>query len=401
MRGIGPTPFTSSREGRLSWFFDRRIRWSRIDWPILIVAGLLLATGMAFLHAMSRADELFSRDDVLFAGHLKKVAVSLPVLFSAFFVRPRFLQRHAGLLYGACIALLALVPIVGTVRNNARRWIQLPMGFDLQPSELAKLGLIVFLAHLLYRRRMRSFEDWLAPCAAALLPMAMVIAQPDLGTAMAIVPVALGMFYLAGARGRVIALLVGAFLALGFAAWRLELVEDYQAKRIETWADTWSAEDLIAEKKRGAFHAYYARVAIGNGGWRGQGLGRGIANRTGHLPERDADSIFAVVAEEGGLLGAGALIALYLMLVCLLFASAAAIRERFARLAVGGVGLFFASQFFINASVNLGLLPMTGLTLPLLSAGGSSMLTSFAALGMALGLSARHEPTLDEDAFRF
>ncbi len=401
MRGLSPTPLAGRGSHPLSSVFDLRVRWSRIDWPIPILAGLLLATGIVFLGAMSDTNDLFARDDVSLPGHLKKVVVSIPVLFLAFVLRPRFLRRHAVGIYGACLVLLALVPIIGDVRNNARRWIQLPMGFDLQPSELAKLGLILLLAHLLYRRRMRTAEEWFAPSVAALVPMAMVVAQPDLGTAMTIVPVTLGMFYLAGARGSTIAILCVLIAALGWATWRFELVQDYQLKRIQTWAQTFDAEDLIDQKKRGAFHAYHARVAIGNGGLRGRGLGMGVANRAANLPERDADSIFAVVAEEGGWVFATAVIAFYLLLVLLLLAAAASIRERFARLAVAGIALYFAAHFTINIAVNVGLLPMTGLTLPLLSTGGSSMLTCFAALGIALGLSARHEATLDEDAFRF
>lgn len=397
MRGLSPSPAPDRRSGA----FDSRLRWARVDWPILLVAGMLLGIGLLFQSAMAGADDLFARGDVSFAGHVKKVAVSLPVLALAFFLRPRFVRRNAGLGYALCLLLLALVPLVGDVRNNARRWIQLPLGFDLQPSELAKLGVILFLARLLYRRRMRTPEEWGAPCVAVLVPMALVIAQPDLGTAMTLVPVALGMFYLAGARLRAVLLVVLAALLVGFATWRFELVKEYQLKRVDTWLETWEPEALVLQRKRGAFHAYHQRVAVGNGGLRGLGLGQGIANRAGHLPERECDSIFAVVAEEGGLLGASATLALYLLLVLLILVAAGSIRERFARLAVGGIALYFAAHFTINAGVNVGLLPMTGLTLPLISQGGSSMLASFAALGLAVGLAARHEPSLDEDAFRF
>jgi rod shape determining protein RodA len=402
MRTFSPTPLArrGSGGGRI---LDGRIHWDRVEWPILLVAAVLLGTGMLFIHAMAEADTLFLRDDISdisWRGHLRKVLVSLPVLVVAFFVRPRFLRRYAWLVYLASIVLLALVPLIGDVRNNARRWIQLPLGFDLQPSEIAKLGLIVLLGSLLYRRRLRETEEWFAPAFFALLPMGMVAAQPDLGTAMTIVPVTLGMFYLAGARARVLLGLCAVIGLVGWGVWRYELVQDYQLKRIDTWVETWEPAALIEGKKRGAFHAYHSRVAIGNGGWRGQGLGHGIANQAGHLPERESDSIFSVVAEEGGFFGATALVVVYVLFVCLILASAGAIRERFARLVVGGLGLYFAAHFFVHVSVNLGLLPMTGLTLPLLSTGGSSMLASFAALGLVLGLGARHEPSLDVDAFR-
>ena len=186
----------------------------------------------------------------------------------------------------------------------------------------------------------------------------------------------------------------------GVCAWQFQWVEGYQRKRIDVWADCFGHERLREEKNGPAFHAYQARLVIGNGRWLGTGLGQGVANRAGHLPERESDSIFAVIAEEGGFAGATGLIGLYLGLSSLLLVAAGRTRERFSRMLVGGVGLYFAAHFFINAGVNLGLLPMTGLTLPLISTGGSSLLASFLALGLALGVSARREPSLDRDAFR-
>ena len=183
-------------------------------------------------------------------------------------------------------------------------------------------------------------------------------------------------------------------------AFRFELVRDYQLQRVDTWLETLAAEDLIAKKNGPAFHTYHARVAIGNGALWGTGVGHGVANEAGHLPERDSDSIFAVIAEELGFAGTSLVVLAYTALIAALLARASTIRERFARLVVGGIGLYFAAHVAINTGVNLGLVPMTGLTLPLISAGGSSLLASMALLGLALSLSARAEPTLDSDSFR-
>jgi cell division protein FtsW (lipid II flippase) len=215
-----------------------------------------------------------------------------------------------------------------------------------------------------------------------------------------VAPILLGMAWLAGARAEHLAAIVLSAATLGFLAYELEWVHGYQQKRVEVWAAGFDNERLIEGKNGAGFHAYQARVAIGNGGLFGTGLGRGVANEAGHLPERDCDSIFAVLAEEGGFTGALLFVLAYAGLGAGLLAAAARVRERFARLVVGGVALYFLSHFFINTGVNVGLLPMTGLTLPLVSTGGSSLLASLLALGLALGLSARHEPTLDSDAFR-
>jgi len=379
---------------------DVTIPWSKTDWSLVFLALALISTSLAFVFEMSASDEQYGRQDIVFASHLKKYVVAAPFLVLGYFVRPRWLRRNAWLVYGVAMLLLVLVPIIGSERNNARRWIQLPMGFDLQPSELAKIGLVLVLARSLYRNRLETVGDWFVPGLLAAVPVLLVAAQPDLGTALTIVPVTLGLFWLAGAKGETLATLVVAGVALGGLAWQFEWVQGYQLKRIDVWARSYDADALIAEKNGPAFHAYMSRTSIGNGGLFGTGMGEGVANEAAHLPERESDSIFAVIAEEGGFVGAAALVGAYLAFASLLLVAAGRTRERFSRLVVGGVGLFFASHFFINVGVNLGLLPMTGLTLPLISTGGSSLMASFLALGLALGLSARREPSLDLDAFR-
>lgn len=380
--------------------FAARVPWTRIDWPVLLIALGMVLTGLVFIQTMSESDLDYGREDVSFHAHVKKLVVALPLFFVGFFLRPRWLRRNAWVIYGGCMLLLVLVPVIGEERNSARRWIAMPLGFDLQPSELAKLGLILALGRALYRSRLRSFDEWLLPGLLALLPMALVAAQPDLGTALTVVPISLGMAWLAGASGRALSGLVVVGVLLGGLAFQLEWIEGYQRKRIETWAATYEYEALVDNKNGPAFHAYQARVAIGDGGAFGTGLGQGVANQAAHLPERESDSIFAVIAEEGGFVGATTLVFFYLLMSALLLQAAGRVRERFSRLVVGGVGLYFAAHFLINTGVNLGLLPMTGLTLPLISTGGSSLLASFLALGVALGLVARPERSLDADAFR-
>ena len=394
MNRRGKNPFSPARA--LSF---RHLRWSEVDWHILLIAFVLLGFGLLFLEAMEGSLSSQTKESIDFAGHLEKVALTAPLVLVGMLLRPGWLHRNAPWIYVGSLVLLALVPFVGEERNNARRWIQLPM-FDLQPSELAKLGVILILARVLHRNRLQHFEDWWKPAFCALLPICMVVLQPDLGTALTIVPVTLGMMYLAGARGRSLVGLCACVVLLGYTAVRAEWVQEYQLKRVDTWLGSYEAEALIDQKNRLGFHVYHARTAIGNGGWAGRGLGEGIANETGYLPERDSDSIFAVISEEAGFLGAASLLFLYTMFVILLMNSAAGLRDRFARLVVGGVALYFAAHLFINVSVNLGLLPMTGLTLPLFSTGGSSLLATFLALGIALGLASHHEPNLDRDTFR-
>jgi rod shape determining protein RodA len=375
-----------------------RPRWAQIDWSVLLVASGLLFVGILFQAAI--AASVAEVEPVSFSGHLKKLAVALPALLACVLVRPRWLRSHAYLVYGLSVVLLLSVPFIGDMRNGARRWIELPMlGFDLQPSELAKIALVLALARAFYRNRLKRAADWFLPAALALVPMALVVKQPDLGTALSITPITLGMAYLAGARGKTIAgLVLAVALVLGLA-WHFDGIKSYQKERVDTWIQAFDTDALIADRKGASFHAYLAQVSIGSGSWRGLGLGKGIANETGWLPERESDSIFAVIAEEKGFLGAIGLLLLYLVLIGLILLRAGRIRERFSRLVVGGVALLFASHVFLHCGVMTGLLPLTGLTLPLISTGGSALLASFAALGLALGFGTHHEPALDSDSF--
>ena len=136
-----------------------RARWAQVDWHVLLIAVILLAIGLIFVRAMAEMDELKLRSGVVWSSHLKKVAVSLPFLLLGIVMRPRWLRNNSYALYVAAVVLLLLVPFIGEYRNNARRWIALPFGFDLQPSELAKLGLILALARALYRNRLERLIE--------------------------------------------------------------------------------------------------------------------------------------------------------------------------------------------------------------------------------------------------
>ena len=145
--------------------------------------------------------------------------------------------------------------------------------------------------------------------------MGMIMKQPDLGTSLTIVPVTLGMFYLAGARMRVIMGLCLLVAGLGFVSWQAGLVKDYQLRRIDTWSRAFDPDVLISERNAAGFHTYQARVTIGNGGMDGSGIGKGVANRAGHLPAKESDSIWSVVAEELGLVNSSAVLIAYALFV--------------------------------------------------------------------------------------
>jgi len=378
----------------------KEVRWFELDWHVAFLALLLALLGHLTVHSIADADELHQRVGVSWASHSQKTLVALPFLLLAMAVRPRWLRRHALWVWGLAVALLLAVFVVGEERNGAQRWIQLPLGWDLQPSELAKVALVIALAAALAANKLRTLRDWLRALPVALVPILLVARQPDLGTAMTMVPVTLALLWVAGASWKVYAVGFLGVPLLSLAAYHTGfLLHDYQLQRVRTWTDSWGTQELLAAKNGAAFHVYHARVAIGNGGWTGTGSGEGVANQMAYLPERDCDSIFAVVAEEWGFVGALLVLAIYALFVLSLLKSASGLRDRFSKLAVTGVAVYFAAHLVVNVGVNLGLVPLTGLTLPFFSTGGSSQLATFAMLGLALGLTAHKEPVLDGDSF--
>ncbi|MGH7151702.1 MAG: FtsW/RodA/SpoVE family cell cycle protein [Planctomycetota bacterium] len=367
-----------------------RIR--RVDRRILALAAGVSTFGLIFV-----ASATANGADGSLQGHALRLGVA--VLFGALcFLSPsRSLKRHAYLFYGVALLGLLAVLFVGRATNNARRWIDLPGGFKLQPSEFAKLGLLLALAKLAcVRRRLETLEGLVVPVALALLPAGLVAVEPDLGTAIVFAPLLLGILYAGGARRSHLALL----LALGLLAVPVGgrfAMRGYQRERIDAW---WGQGRPSAEQKRGAgYHLFHSKVAVGAGGIAGQGIGAGTENRLDLLPERANDFVFAVVAEESGFLGGAALIGLYGALVLLLFGAATALREPFDRLLVTGVACLFGTHLFVNVGVAIGAVPTTGLTLPFVSYGGSSTVAAAGALGLALNALARREPELSEDAF--
>ncbi|MDP6369288.1 MAG: FtsW/RodA/SpoVE family cell cycle protein, partial [Planctomycetota bacterium] len=222
-------------------FSPRRLRWGEVAWHTLLVALVLVSVGLIFIHAMAGSEAALRLSDVSFQSHLRKLLISVPMVLVGLLVDPRWLKRNAPLIYGLTICLLLLVPLIGEERNSARRWIDLGL-LDLQPSEIAKLGLIVVLARVLARNRLRNLRSYLVPSICVALPVCLVFLQPDLGTALAILPVAAGLFHVAGASGRVMGRLAFIALAIFVAAWQFQWVEDYQLRRIDTWVASQDAE---------------------------------------------------------------------------------------------------------------------------------------------------------------
>lgn len=284
----------------------------------------------------------------------------------------------------------------GAGGDAARRWIHLPGGFTLQPSEFLKVALVLLLArHFAERSRPRGLRDLLRPAAIALVPTALILVEPDLGTALSIAPIFLAMAWLAGTPRRAMAALLLAPAALAPLAW--PFIQDYQKERVLTW---WNQEHLTATQKAAeGYHLWHAKIAVGTGGVHGLGWGRGPENRLDLLPERHNDFVFPVLAEEGGLVASAVFLAVYSALGFVALGWAARRRDPFTRLLLAGAGVYFLTHLVLNVGVTTGLWPTTGLPIPLVSQGGSSMLAAGLMLGLAWAAARSRPPSFSDRDF--
>ncbi len=296
-----------------------------------------------------------------------------------------------------------------TPRNGAYRWIHLP-GFDLQPSELMKIAFVVALAwYLRYRKNYRKFDGLLVPVLAASVPMALILLEPDLGTALLLVPVLFGMLFMAGARIRHLAVLMLAGIIVAPFVWGhlaayqrlrvtalllqndalrrdvIERPEEYTGFATRRQALEWAAGS--------GYQLVQSKNAIGSGGALGHGWGQGIYVENNLLPDRHNDFIFAIVTHQWGTLGGAVIMLCYAVIAVSGLRIASSTSEPFARLLAVGVVALMICQALISMAMTMGLLPITGMTLPFVSNGGSSLLYNFASVALLVSV-AQHRPYL-------
>lgn len=338
-------------------------RWRRID-ALQPALALLLATLGVLVVYSADADW---RRQVLW------VALG----GAAFVVAARFDYRRLAPLapgiYAAMLVLLVAVHLVGRTALGARRWLSVA-GFPLEPSELSKLMLVIVLAALLARGRPVSWRMFALVLALALPPALLILSQPDLGTAIVFVAVLLGMLFLGGARwGQLASIAIAALVAVPVLPY---VLHGYQRRRLEIFLNPGS-DPLGA-----GYNLLQARIAVGSGGVFGQGWMHGLQGQLGFVPERATDFVFAIFAEQFGLIGGLALLGLLGALLVRVLKSAATAPDRFGELLCGGVFLVLFVQVVENVGMNIGALPIAGIPLPLISYGGSATITSLAALGL-------------------
>lgn len=318
--------------------------------------------------------------------HAVNVVLGLGLCWVVSRMGHRTIQRTTPLLYTASVAglLLVLSPLGSSV-NGARAWIQLPAGFSIQPAEFAKVAIIVGVALVVSDRVGSDVPDVptvLRVLTIAGLPMALILLQPDLGTVLVIASVVAGMLVLAGTRVRHLLVIAAAGVAAVGGAFALGLVDQYQIERLIAFARPDSGALTYG------YNTAQARIAIGSGGLWGQGWGQGSQTQGGFVPYDHTDFVFSVAGEELGFVGVVLLLVLLGIVLWRGLTIALRARDPFGRLVAGGVVLWIALQGFENIGMNLGIMPVTGVPLPFVSYGGTSMFAVWIGIGLLLNVHA-------------
>ncbi|HHV44031.1 MAG TPA: rod shape-determining protein RodA [Firmicutes bacterium] len=361
----------------------------RIDYGLIIMAMALFAVGCLAVYSATRG--IYASSPLYFVK--RQVAwgvISLIAFVAMMTIDYRVWQRWVPMLYGVNLVLLLAVLFTAKEIGGSQRWFRIG-GVGIQPSEFAKLVVIITVARFLHQRDPKDLKVLAGTFLVVLPPMVLVLRQPDLGTALVFIAIVLGMLYLGGAKLKhlgVIVLVGGLFAVLGTVAslqgW-VEILDDYQLKRILAFLDPW--EDPTDT----GWNVIQSMIAVGSGGFAGQGYLQGSQTQLSFLPSHYTDFIFSVIGEEFGFLGAVVLLCLFLGLFLLLMRTIAKSQDRFGRLLVAGVLSMLGFHVVINVAMTIGLAPVTGIPLPFISYGGSSLLTNMLGLGMTASVYMRRD----------
>ncbi len=361
--------------------FDRRLV-QYFDWPLLVFTLILGAIGVLTLYsAVTSGGNTPQR--ILYVKQLIWFGVGLMAMVACFLFNYKALDRWAPVIYGACLLMLVWVLLFGKYVGGSRRWLDLgPV--SLQPSELVKVGLIICLARY-YSRAVTpkgfTLKQLLTPIALTLVPFALIVKQPDLGTAMLLLLIAGSMTVFVKIERRSMVLLVSAGTIAVPLVWFF--LKEYQKRRILTFLNP-DRDPLGA-----GYHIIQSKIAIGSGQLLGKGFLKGTQNALAFLPEQHTDFIFSVLAEEWGFAGSIALLLLFLLVIVWSLNIAVSSRDPFGTVLAVGVTSMIFWQVFINIGMVMGLMPVVGVPLPLVSYGGSSIITVMICIGLLLNVSMR------------
>jgi rod shape determining protein RodA len=361
--------------------------------PILTGAvAALLVIGTLLVYAATRDWYAANNLDPQYylKRHVLNILIGVLLAWGTTILDYRLLRAYTPIVWGLGVLglIIVLIPSLGAEVNGAKAWIALPGGFQIQPAELAKISIIVGMSMILSERSHDSDQattrDVLQALVVAGLPVLLILFQPDMGTVFIISAAVVTIIAISGASSRwVVALLLIAVLG-AFGATKAGVINSYQVKRLQSFVNP------NADTQGSGYQLRQARITVGSGGLIGTGLFNGPQTNGRFVPEQQTDFIFTVAGEELGFLGSAGIVLLYLIILMRAFAIARRTSDPYGRLVATGVTAWFAFQIFENIGMTLGLMPMTGVPLPFLSYGGSSMFATLIGFGLLQNVHARH-----------
>jgi rod shape determining protein RodA len=355
---------------------ERRL-YFHIDWALVVAVLALCAIGLVMIYSTTGGPTR------IYWTQTYAIGLGLIAMAVALLIDYRTLADKSHWIYIGLIGLLVIVMFFGSVQGGSRRWIDLGL-FNLQPSEFAKATLALVLAKLLgdSRRQVLSNNELFLAVVLSVIPILFIAQQPDLGTAVTLLPTLLVVTFAAGLPVRYLAVLALLAALAAPIGWKFAL-QDYQRSRIETFLDP-------EQDPRGAgYQQIQARITVGSGGWQGKGFQKGTQGQLRFLPVAHNDFIFSVLAEEQGFRGVLVVLGLYLFVIMRSLDAAKLSKDRLGAYIVLGVLATFTFQVIYNITMSAGLAPVKGLTLPLMSYGGSSMIATLAGFGLILNVRMR------------
>jgi rod shape determining protein RodA len=385
---------TGANSFSVSGYGPRRAGWTRLlardslarrlDWPILFAAIALSLIGTMLVYSATRNRTEINQGDPYYflIRHLMNAGIGFALMAGTVWVGHRTLRTAIPFLYGLSLLILLVLTPLGSTVNGAHSWIVLGGGFSLQPSEFVKITIILGMAMLLAARvdaGDKTYPDHrtvLQALGLASVPILIVLLMPDLGSVMVLVIIILGVLLASGASNRWVFGLIAAGTIGAVAVWQLHILDDYQINRFAAFANP------ALDPAGVGYNTNQARIAIGSGGLTGAGLFHGSQTTGQFVPEQQTDFVFTVAGEELGFVGAGLIIVLLGVVLWRACRIARDSTELYGTIVAAGIVAWFAFQVFENVGMTLGIMPVTGLPLPFVSYGGSSMFAVWIAVGL-------------------
>jgi rod shape determining protein RodA len=380
---LNRNPYRRARRSSIVSGFDPVLTGAVV--ALLIIGTLLVYAATRDWYAANGLDPQY-----YLKRHVINIVIGLALAWGTTIIDYRLLRAYTPYIWGLGVfgLLLVLIPGIGSEVNGAKAWIRLPAGFQIQPAEIAKISIIIGIAMLLSERTHNNDEpthqDVLKALGVAAIPILLILAQPDMGTVLIISASVVTMLAVSGASTRwVIGLILLALLG-GFVAVKAGVISDYQVKRLQSFVDP------NADSQGAGYQLRQARITVGSGGLIGTGLFNGPQTNGRFVPEQQTDFIFTVAGEELGFFGSGLIVFLLFLILMRAFAIARRSTDPYGTLVCTGVIAWFAFQIFENIGMTLGLMPMTGVPLPFMSYGGSSMFANLIGFGLLQNVHASH-----------